>query len=166
LFNCPKSTTLLDAPSRADPAKRVGDLVKSDIFAKGDPDIQDDSAMIFPFLVLEAKRARAPDSLEDIERQMAFPAYEMLRAQNRLLENAAGSEGSDRLPRVWLVSFKAQIWRLYVATMEQDEKEEYNYVSGLSLATRAMTRSFWERAETGRIFTMCGAAMCLEGRMP
>ncbi|KAL3450784.1 hypothetical protein BJX65DRAFT_252260 [Aspergillus insuetus] len=58
---------------------------------------------------------------------MAFPTYEMLRAQNRLLENAVVSQASDRLPRVWLVSFKAQIWRLYVATMEQDEDEEYNY---------------------------------------
>ncbi|KAL3484528.1 hypothetical protein BJX62DRAFT_248362 [Aspergillus germanicus] len=58
---------------------------------------------------------------------MAFPAYEMLRAQNQLLESSAVSEASDRLPRVWLVSFKAQIWRLYVATMEQDENEEYDY---------------------------------------
>jgi hypothetical protein len=129
LFNGPKSTTLLDAPSRADSAKRVGDLVKSDIFVQEDPYVQDDSAMIFPFLVLEAKQARAPDSLEDIERQMAFPAYEMLRAQNQLLESSAVSEASDRLPRVWPVSFKAQIWRLYVATMEQDENEEYDYVS-------------------------------------
>ncbi|KAL3450783.1 hypothetical protein BJX65DRAFT_304938 [Aspergillus insuetus] len=68
LFNGPKSTRLLDAPSRADSAKRVGDLVKSDIFVQEDPYVQDDSTMIFPFLVLEAKRARAPDSLEDIER--------------------------------------------------------------------------------------------------
>jgi hypothetical protein len=73
---------------------------------------------------------------------MAFPAYEMLRAQNRLLENAAVSQASDRLPRVWLVSFKAQIWRLYVTTMEQDDNDEYNYVSSPPLAIRAMIWSF------------------------
>ncbi|KAL3479622.1 hypothetical protein BJX99DRAFT_255347 [Aspergillus californicus] len=127
LYNGPKLTTLLNAPSTANPAIRVGDLVKSDIFAKKDADFQDDSAMVFPFLILEAKRARAPDSLEDIERQMAFPAYEMLRAQNRVLENTTVSQASDRLPRVWLVSFKAQIWRLYVATTERDMDGKHSY---------------------------------------
>ncbi|KAL3441009.1 hypothetical protein BJX65DRAFT_289519 [Aspergillus insuetus] len=63
-----------------------------------------------------------------MKRQIAFPTYEMLQAQNQLLENAVVPRASGRLPRVWLVGFKTQIWRLYFATMEEDEdgKSSYN----------------------------------------
>ncbi|KAL4781959.1 hypothetical protein BJX76DRAFT_369468 [Aspergillus varians] len=63
-----------------------------------------------------------------MERQMALPAYEMLRTQKRLLESSTAVQANDRLPRVWLVSFKAQIWKLYVATTQRDEddKDAYN----------------------------------------
>jgi hypothetical protein len=139
LVNGRKSIRLLDSPSRTHPGKRVGEVIKPDIFVAEDADVHDDSGMIFPFLILEAKRARAPDSLQDIERQMALPAYEMLRTQNRLLENSTVADASNRLPRVWLVSFKAETWKLYVATTEQDGDGEYSYVSRPRLAMQDKT---------------------------
>ncbi|KAL2845880.1 hypothetical protein BJY01DRAFT_247487 [Aspergillus pseudoustus] len=108
------------------------EVIKSDIFVNDAADVYDDSGMIFPFLILEAKRARAPDSLQDMERQTALPAYEMLRTQNCVLENSTVADVSNRLPRVWLVSVKAQTWKLYVVTTEQGDNGESNYVSDLS----------------------------------
>ncbi|KAL3461821.1 hypothetical protein BJX64DRAFT_289004 [Aspergillus heterothallicus] len=129
LFNAKKWRKVLASTSNAHPGKTVEDVMKCDIFGKDEDDSSDrDSTMIFPFLILEAKRARAPDSLEDIERQMALPAYEMLRTQNRLLENCNVTGINRRLPRVWLVSFKAQTWKLYVATMEPDDDSDGEYV--------------------------------------
>ncbi|KAL4881755.1 hypothetical protein BJY04DRAFT_53912 [Aspergillus karnatakaensis] len=121
-------TKILDAPARTDPRKRVGAVIKPDIFVKEGTHSDDDNDTLFPFLVLEAKRAKAPDSLEDIERQMALPAYEMLRTQKQLIESSSSVQAHTRLPRVWLVSFKAQIWKLYVGTMErgQNDKDAYN----------------------------------------
>ncbi|KAL5048569.1 hypothetical protein BDW71DRAFT_205268 [Aspergillus fruticulosus] len=129
LANNPKSSKLLGAPSKDDPEKKVGEVLKSDIFANmGNPaNMNEGSGMIFPFLVLEAKRASAPDSLESIARQMALPAYEMLRMQSCLLADSTASQIGGRLPRVWLVSFKGQCWRLYVATVEQEKNGEYVY---------------------------------------
>ncbi|KAL4989993.1 hypothetical protein BDW68DRAFT_175354 [Aspergillus falconensis] len=129
LANNPKSSKLLGAPSKDDPEKEVGEVLKSDIFANmGNPaNMNEGSEMIFPFLVLEAKRASAPDSLESIARQMALPAYEMLRMQSCLLADSTASQIGGRLPRVWLVSFKGQCWRLYVATAEQEKNGEYVY---------------------------------------
>lgn len=131
LFKGHKASKILNAPARIDPRKRVGGVIKPDIFAKEGADVGHDGGMIFPFLVLEAKRPKAPDSLEDMERQMALPAYEMLRTQKRLLENSTAVPANDRLPKVWLVSFKAQIWKLYVATTERDEDDEDAYVGYL-----------------------------------
>jgi hypothetical protein len=127
---------LLESYSRTQPGKRVGGVIKSDIFVKENADVYDGSGMIFPFLIMEAKRPRAPDSLQDIERQMALPAYEMLRTQISLLENSVVADASNRLPRVWLVSFKAETWRLYVATAEQNAKGVYTYVSRPRLALK------------------------------
>lgn len=134
LYNGLKTSRILNAPARLDPRKWVGTVIEPDIFAKKDAKIKKNSGMIFPFLVLEAKRAKAPDSLEDMERQMALPAYEMLRTQKRLLESSTAVQANDRLPRVWLVSFKAQIWKLYVATTERDEDDEDAYVGETQLA--------------------------------
>ncbi|KAL3428592.1 hypothetical protein BDV09DRAFT_181813 [Aspergillus tetrazonus] len=129
LANNPKWTTILGAPCKYDPDKKVGEVVKSDIFANmgNAASMNEGSGMIFPFLVLEAKRASAPDSLESIARQMALPAYEMLRMQSWLLGDSAASQFGGRLPRVWLVSFKGQCWRLYVGTAEKEENGEYVY---------------------------------------
>lgn len=123
-----KMREILEAPARRDPQKRVGAVIKSDIFTKEDAAVENESGMVFPFLILEAKGAKAADSLEDMERQMALPAYELLRTQKRLLDSSTAVQANDRLPRVWLVSFKAQIWKLYVATVQQDEDYNDAYV--------------------------------------
>ncbi|KAL2847205.1 hypothetical protein BJY01DRAFT_246979 [Aspergillus pseudoustus] len=128
LYNGRKWKKILASPSRAQPDKRVEDVIRCDIFARhGDSSGDSHGSMIFPFLILEAKRARAQDSLEDIERQMALPAYEMLRTQSRLLESCTAPGVSKRLPRVWLVSVKAQNWKLYIATIGQDKDGEDAY---------------------------------------
>ncbi|KAL2840286.1 hypothetical protein BJY01DRAFT_250066 [Aspergillus pseudoustus] len=98
----------------------VADVVKSDLFAST-------SGIIFPFLVLEAKQGRARDSSRDIERQMAFPAFEMLRMQTRLIKMSGLANRRKYLPRVWLISAKAEIWKLYTGTATEREEGEYDY---------------------------------------
>ncbi|KIA75814.1 hypothetical protein HK57_00428 [Aspergillus ustus] len=98
----------------------VADVVKSDLFAST-------SGIIFPFLVLEAKQGRARDSSRDIERQMAFPAYEMLRMQTCLMKLSGLADRRKRLPRVWLISAKAEIWKFYTGTATEREDGEYDY---------------------------------------
>ncbi|KAL4901160.1 hypothetical protein BDW74DRAFT_160457 [Aspergillus multicolor] len=51
----------------------------------------------------------------------------MLRMQTHLLERSSPALAGGRLPRIWLVSFKAQIWKLYVATAERDATGKYTY---------------------------------------
>ncbi|RDW67413.1 uncharacterized protein DSM5745_09279 [Aspergillus mulundensis] len=114
---------VLRSPSENSRGKRVGDDIKSDLFASTGS--INESGMIFPFLVLEAKRARAPDSWEDMQRQMALPAYEMLRMQTALVERSLPALMGEGLPKIWLVSFKAQIWKLYVATAERGPTGRY-----------------------------------------
>ncbi|KAL4938548.1 hypothetical protein BDV06DRAFT_200707 [Aspergillus oleicola] len=124
LTNNIKFEKILDAPldiqGKIDDNETVGSVLKTDLFAST-------SGMIFPFLVLEAKQGRTPESQRDIERQMALPAYEMLRMQTCLLERSTLVDPSNRLPRVWLISSKAEIWKVYIGTAVLGEGQGYVY---------------------------------------
>ncbi|KAL4957396.1 hypothetical protein BDW69DRAFT_180593 [Aspergillus filifer] len=124
LTNSHKFKRVLDAPIRVQGQVNenitVGSVLKTDLFAGS-------SGMIFPFLVLEAKQGRAPESQGDIERQMALPAYEMLRMQTCLLERSNLVNRSSRLPRAWLISSKAQFWKVYISTAVQARGHGYVY---------------------------------------
>jgi hypothetical protein len=70
--------------------------------------------LIYPFLVIEAKRERNAPGFRSVERQTAFPIRRLLRVQEDL-RRARQSESFD--PLVWFFANQGEEWRVYAATM-------------------------------------------------
>ncbi|KAK5062685.1 hypothetical protein LTR84_004758 [Exophiala bonariae] len=71
--------------------------------------------VLYPFMVLEAKSEKAPDSWGSIERQSAFA----LRTCLELQKNLRRDTGVEFQCLVWFFAFKGDEWRLYAAVPEQ-----------------------------------------------
>lgn len=73
--------------------------------------------VLYPFMVLEAKSEKAPDSWGSIERQSAFA----LRTCLKLQKNLQRDTGVELQCLVWFFAFKGDEWRLYAAVPEQED---------------------------------------------
>lgn len=69
--------------------------------------------MLYPFLVVEAKREEDAPGFRSVERQTAFPIRRFLKLQNALQK--AGSKNLDLL--VWFLAYQGEVWRVYAGTL-------------------------------------------------
>ena len=69
--------------------------------------------ILYPFLVLEAKREDDAPGFRAVERQTAFPLRRFLTLQDALQK--AGSKNLD--PLVWFFGYQGEVWRLYAGTL-------------------------------------------------
>ena len=69
--------------------------------------------ILYPFLVLEAKREDDAPGFRAVERQTAFPLRRFLRLQDALQK--ACSKNLD--PLVWFFAYQGEVWRLYAGTL-------------------------------------------------
>jgi hypothetical protein len=70
--------------------------------------------MVYPFLVLEAKREKKPPGFRSVEAQTAFCIRRFLRIQ----EDLRTSCQSDFDPLVWFFAYQGDEWRLYAAVIQ------------------------------------------------
>jgi hypothetical protein len=80
---------------------------------------QDGDALLFPFLVLEAKSGDAIDNWHSIDMQSAFSIRAFLEIQNRLKTLAPSQRPEqESRPLVWYFRNKGEDWRLSIAFMQ------------------------------------------------
>ena len=73
--------------------------------------------LLFPFLVLEAKREKGAPGFRAVEMQTAFAIRSLLGLQDGLRRAS-----QDVLqPLVWFLGSQGDLWRLYGATLHRDE---------------------------------------------
>jgi hypothetical protein len=68
--------------------------------------------ILYPFLVVEAKKDSKTPGFKSIERQTAFPIRRFLQIQDNL--RAVRRGGLDHL--VWFFAYQGENWRLYAGT--------------------------------------------------
>lgn len=72
-------------------------------------------ALLFPFLVVEAKSGKSANDWYSINLQTAFPIRAFLQIQARLKQAANQPHVKDFEPLVWFMSCKGEDWRLSMA---------------------------------------------------
>lgn len=72
-------------------------------------------ALLFPFLVIEAKAGNAPDDWSSICLQTAFPIYTYLNTQESLRSAASQRSKWAAGPLVWFFMSRGDDWRLSLA---------------------------------------------------
>lgn len=70
--------------------------------------------LLYPFIVLEAKRENGAPGFRSVEAQTAFPIRRFLRIQDEL-QRASETELD---PLVWFFAFQGEEWRLYSAILD------------------------------------------------
>ena len=73
--------------------------------------------LMYPFLVIEAKRENDAPGFRSVEAQTAFPIRRFLRIQDEL--QRASKIKLD--PLVWFFAFQGEEWRLYAAILDDKE---------------------------------------------
>lgn len=72
-------------------------------------------ALLFPFLVVEAKAGNAADDWSSICLQTAFPIYTYLNVQQSLRAATSQGSASTASPLVWFFMSRGEDWRLSLA---------------------------------------------------
>ena len=75
--------------------------------------------LMYPFLVLEAKRENGAPGFRSVESQTAFPIRRFLRIQDELQRASENKIGLD--PLVWFFAFQGEEWRLYSAILDKNK---------------------------------------------
>jgi hypothetical protein len=81
--------------------------------------IQGTPHVVYPFLLIEAKRAAAAPAFVAIEAQTAFPVRRLLMLQ----EDLGRESGLKFDPLVWFFAYRGEEWRLYAGTLQKAEQE-------------------------------------------
>lgn len=71
--------------------------------------------IVYPFLVIEAKKEEDAPGFRAIQKQTAFPVRRLLQAQNDL-RSVCGVDCEPFL--VWFFAYQGEEWRLYAGTLE------------------------------------------------
>jgi len=102
-------------------AVQVRDAVRSSPFRQyGDP-------LLYPFLVLEAKSEKGPDSFDSIEMQTSFPIRTLLKLQEELQKHCQYKPTWQHGPTVWFLANKGEEWRVSAGFIKASG-EDTNYV--------------------------------------
>jgi hypothetical protein len=80
-------------------------------------------SLIYPFLVIEAKRENISPGFRSIETQTAFPIRRFLKVQDSLRK--ASRIGLD--PLVWFFAYQGEVWRLYAATYDDEQDQVVSF---------------------------------------
>ncbi|KAF2474461.1 uncharacterized protein BDR25DRAFT_386024 [Lindgomyces ingoldianus] len=94
------------------------------------------SALLFPFLILEAKGEKGVDNFEEMEIQSAFPIRNALKLQYDLLKTKGNTMDVPGGPLVWFLANRGEDWRVYGACIhEHNGRPDYliNYLWGGSI---------------------------------
>jgi hypothetical protein len=75
--------------------------------------------LMYPFLVLEAKRENGAPGFRSVEAQTAFPLRRFLRIQDELQRASENNVELD--PLVWFFAFQGEEWRLYSAVLDKNK---------------------------------------------
>ena len=81
---------------------------------------EDAEPVHFPFLLLEAKSEKGPDSLSNAAYQTAFSIRELLLLQDDLQLAAGEGPEWDAGPFVWFLSYKGEEWRVCIAYVDKE----------------------------------------------
>jgi hypothetical protein len=76
--------------------------------------------LIYPFMVVEAKREKDAPGFRSVEMQTAFPIRRFLGIQAEL--QSASQMELD--PLVWFWGFQGEDWRLYAAVFDHDSYDK------------------------------------------
>jgi hypothetical protein len=76
-----------------------------------------DSSLLYPFLVIEAKREGGGPGFESIETQTAFPIREFLTIQDDLRKRT----GVHRDPLLWFMAYEGDEWRLSACIIHEEK---------------------------------------------
>lgn len=139
--------SVLDVPRKPD---RVIGLKKTPAFTnlldtttlsdniRSTPFVESQDPLLFPFLVLEAKRERSSDGFEEIQSQTAFSIRELLQLQLNLLQEGirdnSSSEGHGIAPLIWFVANRGDTWRVYSCYITDEDPERYVKLPSLNRA--------------------------------
>jgi hypothetical protein len=78
-------------------------------------------ALLFPFMVVEAKAGNAADEWHDIKLQTAFPIYTYLQTQQSLRAATGSRCRWDSGPLVWFFCSRGDDWRLFLAYQSRND---------------------------------------------
>ena len=111
-----------DEPQRY-PPRKIEDVVNVSI----NPD-NGGIPLLFPFLILEAKREKDTQNFEQMEIQTAFPIRNALKLQYDLVKIRGNTMDVPGGPLVWFFASRGEDWRVYGAVVNEEEGRP-NYVS-------------------------------------
>jgi hypothetical protein len=98
------------------PQRLVEDVVKTTL----NPD-NGGSPLLFPFLLLEAKREKHAQNFEQMETQTAFPIKHALQLQYDLLQTPGNTMDVPGGPLVWFLANRGEDWRVYAGHVQERE---------------------------------------------
>jgi hypothetical protein len=95
--------------------------------------------VLFPFLILEAKRERYSEGFEEMEMQTALPIWRLLQLQESL--HFKTSQDSSAL--VWFFASRGDLWRVYgcYSSSNGNEVKTSKYVSSLPITIELLHQS-------------------------
>ena len=113
----------ITSPSDRSGRATVGQLIRTSPFkSESDP-------LLFPFLILEAKKESNSNGFEDIQAQTAFPIWSLLRLQEDLQSHQVKDEHCFD-PLVWFLASRGDVWRVYGCYVTKSANNELiRYVS-------------------------------------
>ncbi|RYP08292.1 hypothetical protein DL765_008834 [Monosporascus sp. GIB2] len=98
------------------PPRLVEDVVKTTL----NPD-NGGSPLLFPFLILEAKREKGAENFEHMEIQTPFPIKHALQLQYDLLHTRGNTMDVPGGPLVWFMANRGEDWRVYAGHVQERE---------------------------------------------
>jgi hypothetical protein len=87
--------------------------------------------LLFPLLILEAKREKDAQNFEQMEIQTGFPIKNTLKLQYDLMKTRGNTMDVPGGPLVWFFASRGEDWRVYGAVINEEECRP-NYVSNVT----------------------------------
>jgi hypothetical protein len=112
----------------------LGDNIRSTPFSESE------DPLLFPFLVLEAKREKSTEGFEEIQTQTAFPIRELLQLQEGIRASAS-QQTPSAAPLVWFIANRGDSWRVYGCYITDEDPKSYVSIPVLTLPSNRCTRS-------------------------
>ncbi len=122
---------------RQEGPKPIGSVIRTSVFR------WEDDPLLFPFLILEAKKDSVEGSWRAIEAQTVFPIWLALNLQRGLQSYRTGDHGLPD-PFVWFIGYKGCEWRVYGCYSGAEEAPKPAYVSSIvfNVGGKVLTSSY------------------------